>query len=530
MPADGQLKQGSNGQWMMYDADTRGWVPYTGPAPGGGGGGGGSSVTTIPNPFGEDETGGEAPQWVEVYPGVIALQDSQGNVYDVRNAPDQDSGGGGGSYGSSQAAFNQQQAMAQAQLEEDIRAREQRLEEIRRQEEAATGRQREELAAQRERLELQLQFNREELEEKKRATNIGYTTDVRGQDINRELGLRNLGADFYKSAFEMAGRDPVRSSAYLLGMEGGLTPLELGLQKYKNLIPSNVSPVGPAATLPITAGAAVGIGPVTNENILVGEGGRPEMVKVRKGRFRGVTPLPSSRMISGTPPISDVNPVMLPGMTLPGKAGAPKPVTTQPTPTAGRPGLPTDIAGIPPSLIDSLNPSTGNLSGLPGIAEPSTYDQLLYDLLGETYDPRRQARPSGATTALKLLRAAAQARTRGDEALAKQLEARAEEAGRRAAQIGEVQAADMQSDVIYKALYGDNPPPVSNLLTDRPNVFGVTMTDPREEASDFMNLPPDLQLQLLSAWGLINFSPQEIQRRMQEVTPVGLRSSRFGYG
>jgi hypothetical protein len=329
------------------------------------------------------------------------------------------------------------------------------------------------------------QYN-ETLAESRRATNLDYNAGVRGQDIDRELDLRQLAKSYLDTATSIT--DPYRQAAYILGVRGGVTPVEGALRTFRESILPEIRAVPAVQPLPITATAAKGIGPVTNENILVGEEGRPEIVSVRGGRFQGVTP--------------------------------------------ARPGGPARsfAPGSTPAEVRNRGRQPGPLKGQP---RPAATGQ--YPVPERQPDPRRARRYSGGIDALRLQRKASAARARGETALAEQFEAEAELALGRGAGTLEAQAYDTTGDLLFQSIYGQAPlagdAAAYDLLSDRPRVFGVTLQDPDQLAYRFGTLPPDIQDLILSHYaGGGAMSANEFLRKIRDVTPVGLAAgTRFGY-
>ena len=126
---------------------------------------------------------------------------SAGPDYMVRDySPDADSGSGGyapQAYGSTESGFLASLDLENRQLNETIRANQQRLDEIRLQEEAAGGRLDRQLSAERDRLNDQLAVTREQLAENKRQFDeeLSYkrTYDDRSLGLSeRDVALREL--------------------------------------------------------------------------------------------------------------------------------------------------------------------------------------------------------------------------------------------------------------------------------------------------------------------------------------------------
>lgn len=267
-----------------------------------------ANVQDLINQLGYDPRAGGFPRGGagvrEIYPGLLGVYGPDGQLLEVRNAPDLAGGGfrGGDPFAASreareQAGFErsifesdrafqaqQQQLFDRLNLERDtltesIRAREQRLAEIRLEQDAATGRLREQLAAERERQERQLQFDREELAENQRQFNANFGEGQRQFGLTFGEGQRQFdvrtGQDYLRSAIDIAGRDPLRSAAFLLGDRGGRTPIEGALQLFK---PVGVRPEQAQQPVPLQSG-----GIVTRPTVaLIGEGGPEAVVPLRR--------------------------------------------------------------------------------------------------------------------------------------------------------------------------------------------------------------------------------------------------------
>ena len=229
------------------------------PGPGGGNGGGG--VTTVDLGY-----------------GFIGFLDANGNLVDIRSAPQ---GQQGATWRPGEQAMEQQQLN---QFDQELNARIQdnqaTLAESRRQFDISTGLERERLAQQIRELEMQLANDMQiaQLDASTRLEIAGMERQVslRGQDIGREQFAAGLGARKAEFAATALGGDVARQAIFQLGGSGGTTPLELAAQQFPQLEAPPVRSMAKGGHVDLRDK------PVA---IRVGEGGRPEIILASKNRI-----------------------------------------------------------------------------------------------------------------------------------------------------------------------------------------------------------------------------------------------------
>lgn len=480
--------------------------------------------------------------------GYIAIKDTAGNI--IRYDPDPNF----------ISAYDQAQlARYDAETKARIAETNARIQAIKAQEAGADRRQAAALAAERANLQMRLRNdmaiasmdNKSRLQMANldaaitgRGQTASYMAATRGQDVTRELGLRDLAQRTIQTGAEMSGRDLARSALYFLGETGGQTPYEGAFSMLQKLTPE-IKPVGPAPGLPAMPAPLKfqGGGQVIRSNspvpAIVGERG-PELALL--------------------PPGGAVQPMNAP-------TGAPAPVLDAAA-QAAMPALLARQGGSPAGgLAEQNRQAASDILGRTVVMEEFTVKdidpeqpgaglRLVEAIRGRS--SRRALRPDLIETPIRAQGGVAvNPYSRGEGSIRQRLKTPRKASvpvthpdedfptvpgtsippalmpsdlsipsflGSSAFPTTEADLQKMRdtvANILSKTFYGDVQPVGAGLPPMEP-LFGVQLADPTQMASRFSGLPYDLRNAMLSAWGTRSISAPAAYERMRSVTPEAM--------
>jgi hypothetical protein len=402
------------------------------------------------------------------------------------------------------------------------------------------------IAHQREQLERQLQFDREQLAENRRQfeANFGEQKRQFGLEFGEKQRQFDIGAQqqYLGTAVDISGRDPLRGAAYLLGDRSGTTPIEGALRAFK---PAGIRLAAHGAERP-------------RGTYVVGEGERGEGLRAgtaelmetdRQGRVMRITPLTGAYAggYNGFQPL---------GVSMAASPAAWKPDPSQmPNPIPGEIGPYIGELGKAPWAQTSDNPVTEFWREMARDAYNARYWDVNPNTWGRVNAWKEPVIAPGGLPGFGYADVDADREAFWKEVLDR-AEARLKDDPRDATAIAarnnalRNQAVVQTRDTLLRGLYGSVPPAAGSLNVPPAGygpeaaqeyksatesaidpLWGVAIPTPESQAARFYRLPPDVQNVILSGYGLRNLNAQEVQRRIREVTPTGLRAgTRFGYG